>query len=228
MSSSTSRGSFIVFEGLDRSGKSTQVRCLEEKLRQTGRAVESMRFPDRTTAIGQMINSYLCQASELDDRAIHLLFSANRWEKSTHIQTLLQAGTNIICDRYAFSGTAFTAAKFNIREPPEPEPISGLVCVDRGLPLPDLVIFLTLGDQSLEHREGYGNERYENDLLQSEVRRQFTQVVHPYFEGIHGKDRWINVDACGSIEDVQRRIWELVEHHLENFRPKQIGKLWVA
>ena len=35
---------------------------------------------DRTTAIGQMIDSYLRSASELDDHAVHLLFSANRWE----------------------------------------------------------------------------------------------------------------------------------------------------
>jgi dTMP kinase len=36
--------------------------------------------PDRTTAIGQMIDAYLRSAADLDDRAIHLLFSANRWE----------------------------------------------------------------------------------------------------------------------------------------------------
>lgn len=35
---------------------------------------------DRTTAIGQMINAYLQSTSELDDKAIHLLFAANRWE----------------------------------------------------------------------------------------------------------------------------------------------------
>jgi dTMP kinase len=35
---------------------------------------------DRTTAIGNMINAYLQSAAEMDDRCIHLLFSANRWE----------------------------------------------------------------------------------------------------------------------------------------------------
>lgn len=39
------------------------------------------RFPDRTTGVGQMISSYLVDQSHLDDCAIHLLFSANRWEK---------------------------------------------------------------------------------------------------------------------------------------------------
>ena len=39
------------------------------------------KFPDRQTAIGQMINAYLQGKTETDDAAVHLLFSANRWEK---------------------------------------------------------------------------------------------------------------------------------------------------
>lgn len=42
---------------------------------------ELWRFPDRTTATGLMIDSYLQSKTELDDAAVHLLFSANRWEK---------------------------------------------------------------------------------------------------------------------------------------------------
>lgn len=44
-------------------------------------AAQLWNFPDRTTAIGQMINAYLASNAELDDGTIHLLFSANRWEK---------------------------------------------------------------------------------------------------------------------------------------------------
>jgi len=112
------RGTFIVFEGLDRCGKTTQVARLEESLRRKGQSVRTQKFPgelfvsrtpialsrthttaftnadsdalvllcfgyaslDRTTAIGKMIDSYLNNTTEMDDRAIHLLFSANRWE----------------------------------------------------------------------------------------------------------------------------------------------------
>ena len=49
---------------------------------------ELWRFPDRTTAIGKMINSYLTSQSEIDDAAVHLLFSANRWEKRCMSQTV--------------------------------------------------------------------------------------------------------------------------------------------
>ena len=42
--------------------------------------VELWNFPDRSTQIGSMIDAYLRSSIELDDRAVHLLFSANRWE----------------------------------------------------------------------------------------------------------------------------------------------------
>ena len=93
----TQRGAFIVIEGLDRSGKTTQVQKLVDSLSKDGHKVKALRFPgtlchfiyvecftkaiiDRTTVIGKMINEYLTSQSELDDHVIHLLFSANRWE----------------------------------------------------------------------------------------------------------------------------------------------------
>ena len=102
------RAPFIVIEGLDRSGKTTQTGKLHETLKDIGVEAELIKFPgehwhchfpmylihiicmifpftkliyiDRTTPIGQMIDAYLRSTSELDDHAIHLLFSANRWE----------------------------------------------------------------------------------------------------------------------------------------------------
>lgn len=77
----TGRGALIVLEGLDRSGKSSQCAQLASYLESQGVAVEAWRFPDRTTAMGRMISSYLSCQTDLDAAAIHLLFSANRWEK---------------------------------------------------------------------------------------------------------------------------------------------------
>ena len=85
------RGAFIVLEGLDRSGKTTQTAKLVEKIESLGKPCKLIKFPglslpcarlnaDRTTTIGKMIDSYLRSAEDLDDRVIHLLFSANRWE----------------------------------------------------------------------------------------------------------------------------------------------------
>ena len=75
------RGCFILFEGVDRCGKTTQAKRLVDTLTQRGQGTVFMRFPDRETAIGSQIDAYLRNAAELDDHAVHLLFSANRWEK---------------------------------------------------------------------------------------------------------------------------------------------------
>lgn len=76
-----SRGALVVLEGLDRCGKTTQSGRLLTYLEGLGHSAELWRFPDRSTSVGQMISSYLSNQSQLDDHTIHLLFSANRWEK---------------------------------------------------------------------------------------------------------------------------------------------------
>ena len=66
------RGAFILFEGVDRCGKTTQCARLVEALKAAGVEAELWRYPDRTTAMGQMINSYLQSKCEMDDgKALH-------------------------------------------------------------------------------------------------------------------------------------------------------------
>lgn len=69
------RGLFLVFEGIDHSGKSTQCRRVAQELRNEGRTVLELRFPDRTTDIGKEIDLYLQNKADIDDRVIHTMFS---------------------------------------------------------------------------------------------------------------------------------------------------------
>lgn len=83
------RGCLICLEGIDHSGKTSQAGILRDKLNENGFKTITMRFPDRTTDTGTIINSYLQNGIEKDDHTIHLLYSANRWEKlyiKTHLQ----------------------------------------------------------------------------------------------------------------------------------------------
>ncbi|XP_068020146.1 thymidylate kinase isoform X2 [Melanerpes formicivorus] len=105
------RGALIVLEGVDRAGKSTQCRRLVEALRAGGHRADLLRFPERTTEIGQLISSYLTKEKDLEDHTIHLLFSANRWEHVPLMKEKLHQGITLVVDRYAFSGVAFTSAK---------------------------------------------------------------------------------------------------------------------
>jgi dTMP kinase len=105
------RGALIVVEGGDGAGKTTQCQLLVNALNERGHPAHLHRFPDRTTRIGHVIDAHLKQDTRLDAHAMHLLFSANRWECIPHVLELLESGTHVIMDRYAYSGVAFSVAQ---------------------------------------------------------------------------------------------------------------------
>ncbi|XP_041032574.1 thymidylate kinase [Carcharodon carcharias] len=207
------RGALIVLEGMDRSGKSTQCRKLQEALRQQGRAAEVLRFPDRGTEIGHLISLYLEKKNNLNDHTVHLLFAANRWERVPLIKEKLQQGITLILDRYAFSGVAFTSAKpdFTLEWCKQP---------DSGIPKPDVILFLHLNPSIAMKRGGFGNERYENHTFQKLVLRQFEELM---------KDEnldWQRLDASQSIEDLHQEIMSKVKKTIEKAAEEPIGELW--
>ncbi|EDQ92738.1 uncharacterized protein MONBRDRAFT_13883 [Monosiga brevicollis MX1] len=163
------RGLLIVLEGCDRCGKSTQCGRLVEWLKNhRPNGAESMRFPDRTTQIGSLINQYLRKEIELPDKAAHLLFSANRWELRDEIERKLANGVSLVVDRYAFSGVAFTSAKgLDVEWCKQP---------DAGLPVPDVLIHMELSQSEAESRGGFGEERYEVSEFQAKVKEQVSLV----------------------------------------------------
>src|ERR1700761_1730726 len=130
-----------------------------------------------------MIDGYLRGQSEQEDHAIHLLFSANRWEfASVHqfadedslsiltfprsaIEKDIKLGTTVVIDRYYYSGCVYSAAKNNpsldlawARQPEE------------GLPRPDLCVFLDISAEAAANRGGFGGEKYEIPEMQVRVR----------------------------------------------------------
>ena len=198
----TPRGAFIVIEGLDRAGKTTQVQRLNDLLSSRGIPVRNVRFPDRTTAIGKMIDSYLRGTTETSDHVIHLLFSANRWELAKSIEDSLCSGTTVLVDRYYYSGIVYSAAKgrkdLDLEWAREPEV---------GLPRPDLTLFLDIAPEIAEKRGGFGEERYENKEMQKRVRALFYVLTAQ--EGNEKEDMKV-VDAGREKDAVANDIEGLV------------------
>lgn len=195
------RGMLIVFEGLDRSGKSTQCEKLVRYLRHNGGHVEHMRFPNRTTPIGQMINSYLAGQSQQEDHVIHLLFSANRWESARDIEDRINAGTTVIIDRYSYSGCVYSAAK-------EVKGMDLAWCrqPEVGLPRPDLCLFLDISAEEAAKRGGFGTERYEKQDLQYRVRELYERMRDHTDEG----EDIVRINAGRSMEEVEAQILRVV------------------
>lgn len=200
-------------EGVDRAGKTTQCLKLVQALQQSGQEAEMMRFPDRTTVIGQLISSYLMKKSNLEDHTVHLLFSANRWEMVPQMKQKLEQGINLVVDRYAFSGVAFTSAKpgFSLEWCRNP---------DVGLPKPDLVMFLQLNPSVAANRGEFGTERYETSTFQHTVHRRFEELMEDK------SVNWKEIDATRSIEEVHKDIKLLSENIINLSENQPIGTLW--
>ncbi|KAJ1889442.1 hypothetical protein LPJ66_008030 [Kickxella alabastrina] len=206
------RGLFILFEGCDRSGKTTQSTRLVQALNDSGIKTKLLKFPDRTTAIGKMIDGYLTQNTKLSDQAIHLMFSANRWEAMEQMQADLESGITLVVDRYAYSGVAFSAAKkldFKWCKAP-----------DVGLLAPDRVFFMDIHPDDAAKRAGYGEEIYERREFQIEVRVKFFTMMDK---------AWSIVDANKDMDEIHRQILFLTKKAIQKQEegPAPIGRLWV-
>ncbi|KAJ4822533.1 dTMP kinase [Turnera subulata] len=207
-----SRGALIVLEGLDRSGKTSQSSRLLSSLEGLGYSAELWRFPDRTTSVGQMISAYLSNESQLDDRTIHLLFSANRWEKRSLMESKLKSGTTLIVDRYSYSGVAFSSAKgLDVEWCKAPE---------IGLLAPDLVLYLDIPPEKAAERGGYGGERYERLEFQRKVAQCYHALRDP---------SWKDVNACQPIEDIERQLREIALDHVTACKiGRPLSNLWLS
>ena len=100
---------YIVLEGLDGSGKSTQAELLYEYIKLTNPKVILTQEP------GSKLNAFnlrdiLCSAKEVSPVALELLFQADRAEHTRHIKKLLSEGYTVISDRSFLTGLAYARA----------------------------------------------------------------------------------------------------------------------
>lgn len=206
---SIKRGALIVFEGCDRAGKTTQCKTLVKRLQAQNKNVKFMNFPNRETQSGQMIDAYLRNKQNLTDEGIHLLFTINRWEAKTEMEKALRAGTTLIIDRYSYSGVAYSTAKgLDMEWCKSPE---------KGLLKPDLVVYLTLTDEALSKRNGFGNERYETSAMQKKVKSAFEKLFETPL--------WKMVNADKTEEDLSNELEEIIVDKMENL-DEEIGSMW--
>jgi len=148
----------------------------------------------------------------MDDHAAHLLFSANRWECLKLINDTLSGGTTIVCDRYAYSGVAFTAMKgYDIEWCRSP---------DRGLPAPDVVFYLKLSIEDAMKRGGFGNERYEKREMQTAVKSIYEEHLMD--------DSWQIFDANQTVGELHAQLLAVAEKTIADAHHKPVGKMFTS
>jgi len=196
------RGAFIVFEGIDGSGKSTHIRLLSRELRQQGYDVLETSEPSRGR-IGRFIRGYVeRRGRRLPTEVEALLFAADRFEHLKKIiEPALEEGRIVVSDRYLHSSLAYQGA--------EGASLEWIREVNSFALKPDLCILLDVGPET-----GLGRMRrrrrtvFEVYTFQQKVRNLYLQFAE------HGE--LVKVSAVRSVEEVQREIFALVHELLED------------
>ncbi|MBB5745797.1 dTMP kinase [Brevundimonas variabilis] len=202
------RGRFITFEGGEGAGKSTQVRRLVEDLRASGIDVVQTREPGGSTgaeAIRALVVSG--EADRWSARTEALLMFASRSDHlEKTIRPALQAGSWVVCDRFADSSRAYQGAGGGA----EPAFIEALERAVVGADQPDLTLILDLPVAvGLERALGRGqtDTRFESKGLafHQRLRDGFGEIARRFPE------RCRMIDATGSPDDVYSRVRAVVD-----------------
>ena len=202
----TKRGRFIVFEGIDGAGKTTQIELLAKRLREQGRAVYCTAEPTESVS-GGLLRDALSGVSHRTVCEMAAMFVFDRINHNVNpvngIQKMLADGFDVICDRYYYSSLAYQGSGT------DPEWVSNMNLNCPEIMRPDVCIFLDLTpEQSMAriNRNRATQEIYENEEKLTQVRNQFYRV----FEQLRERDNIQIVDAYRTVEEIHRDIVALV------------------
>jgi dTMP kinase len=203
----TKKSYFIAFEGIDGSGKSTQVKLLSEKLKQEGHKIYST-FEPTDSHIGSFIKSIFKGKIEADHKTIAALFLADRLDhllnKTNGLLKKMEEGYTIICDRYYFSSYAYHGTHMPIDWVIE----ANSLCAD--LLRPDLTVFIDvppeIGMQRLSEDRNM-MELYESlDNLRN-VREKYMES----FEKLRHEENIFITNGNRSFEAIFNDIWNKID-----------------
>lgn len=194
-----SAGALVAFEGLDQSGKQTQAERLVGALRERGRGVHFLSFPDYVTAIGQEIERALHDGRDYAPDVMQLLYIANRYEHRPEIETWLRSDAVIVCDRYLASSVAYGEAQGLDAE--------WLTAMQRFLPQPALTVLLDISPEASLQRKHRERDRYERDLA------LLARVRDSYLRQARAGD-WVRVQGDQDKESVTADVLSAVRARL--------------
>lgn len=193
------RGKFIVIEGLDGCGKSTQIRLICEKLKELGVDVYITAEPTNYET-GAYLRRILSESLEKDMYLQSALFLADRLEHITHpehgIEKQLQSGKTVVCDRYYFSSFAYQGTASDINWVMS----TNLDC-ERILK-PDLCIFLDVNPDTCKKRIDDVREKPELYEKDAENMRRIRNNFLDVFDRLKDSHKIAVIDANKGVEAV--------------------------
>src|SRR5215218_1971089 len=219
------RGRFIVLEGIDGAGTTTQLNVLRDHYRRAGRKAFFTHEPS-DGPVGMLIRLALQKrlvganfdlhdpadprpvgAAEFDAQALALLFAADRADHvATQVLPNLAAGRDVICDRYLLSTLAYQGQHADLE---------WLIEINRPAIVPDLTIFLDVPPGEAEERmrsSRWKKEIFETPEQQRRIRSRYFELIQRYIPPV---GRVEIVDSSRAAAEVSKDLLTLVDTFLD-------------
>lgn len=199
------RGRFVVFEGGEGCGKSTQAQLLADRWSAAGRDPVLTRQPGGT-AVGASLRALLLDPATvgLDERAEALLMAADRAQHVAElIEPALAAGRDVVCDRYTYSSIAYQGDGRGL----DPDRVREVSAWATGDLWPDVVVLLDVDPRTASERLGDDRDRFER------AGEEFHRRVRDGFRRLAAADpdRWVVIDGTLPIEEIAAQVVVAVE-----------------
>jgi dTMP kinase len=195
---------FIIFEGIDGSGLTTQSKILKDYLEEKGNKVFLTKEPTNSH-IGRLIRKTLRGLYKTDQEALALLFAVDR---SMHMDIIKKElkDSLVICDRYYFSNFAYQMLSVDLDH---------LIRINSRFLKPDLTIFLDVPAEVCKKRIDENREHieiFENQETLERIRKNYIKIIKLFKK--KGYDI-VEIDGNRSIEETHAAVAACVEKFLE-------------
>jgi dTMP kinase len=190
---------FLVFEGIDGSGKRTMCKYSQSLYKKTGTPVAKYQYPDYKSPWGKIIHDFLSGSTDLDVTVQFLTYATDILKDQEKIRTQLKNNI-ILADRYITSTVAFQCARgFDLKKAIQ------FVTLFDVIP-PDIIFYMNVSPETSKKRkkEQKGKlDRHETDI-------PFLKKVNHMYKILQDKQflakKWIEIDAEQSIDTVKAAI----------------------
>ncbi|RGI84640.1 dTMP kinase [Dorea formicigenerans] len=203
------KGKFIAFEGIDGSGKSTQIRLLANKLKEIGVYCYTTMEPT-DSPIGSLIHQIMTGRIKTDNKVIAGLFVADRLDHLLNdvngVLSKIMEGTTVITDRYYFSSYAYHSVDM---------PMDWVIQANaqsKELLQPTVTIFIDVNpDNAVERiaKNRFHQELFEKKSRLIKVREKYLEA----FEKLKDEENIVIIDGNRSQEEIAEEIWDKVKSY---------------
>jgi dTMP kinase len=231
MTSTHVQGKFIAVEGIDGSGKQTQVRLLAQALEQRGHRVLSTGFPQYGSwfgkMVGQFLNGDLGPLETVDPHFAALLYAGDRFECKQPILQMLLAGGIVLADRYIASSLAHQTSRVSPEKRADFRAwIEHLEYGIYGLPQEDLVLYLRVPPQVAQSLVAKKAARTytdsAHDILESDLRH--LQDASAMYDELAQRSNWRSIECVESATGFLRAPDAISQDVLSAVMPCLSGK----